>query len=118
MGNYMSAQDKPAPRKEKSELGKTKQVRTIKEDPSDNVKVTVKDYKIISFARDTTFLDTTLTIKKEYKYNYLRKDDFELMPFANIGQPYNKLGVSFERKNNYPKLGAKARHFNYAEMAN
>ena len=112
----MSAQDKPAPRKEKSELGKTKQVRTIKEDPSDNVKVTVKDYKIISFARDTTFLDTTLTIKKEYKYNYLRKDDFELMPFANIGQPYNKLGVSFERKNNYPKLGAKARHFNYAEM--
>jgi hypothetical protein len=116
MGKYMSAQDKPAPRKEKSELGKTKQVRTIKEDPSDNVKVTVKDYKIISFARDTTFLDTTLTIKKEYKYNYLRKDDFELMPFANIGQPYNKLGVSFERKNNYPKLGAKARHFNYAEM--
>lgn len=116
MGKYLSAQDKPAPRKEKSELGKTRQVRTIKEDPSDNVKVTIKDYKIISFARDTTFLDTTLTMNKEYKYNYLRKDDFELMPFANVGQPYNKLGVSFERKNNYPKIGARARHLNYAEM--
>ena len=42
--------------------------------------VGIGDYKIISYGRDTTFVDTTLTIKKEYKYNYLRKDDFELMP--------------------------------------
>lgn len=116
MVKFLSAQDKPAPQKEKSELAKTRQARMIREDPSDNVKVTIKDYKIISFARDTTFLDTTLTLNKEYKYNYLRKDDFELMPFANVGQPYNKLGVSFERKNNYPKIGARARHLNYDEM--
>ena len=83
---------------------------------NDASEITIKDYKIISFARDTTFLDTTLTIQKEYKYNYLRRDDFELMPFANIGQPYNKLGVNFEPKTFYPSLGAKAKHNNYFEI--
>jgi len=75
-----------------------------------------EDYKIVSHYRDTTFLDTTLTIKKEYKYNYLRKDNFELMPFGNIGQPYNKLGVNFESKTMYPSLGATAKHYNYQEI--
>ena len=79
-------------------------------------KITIEDYKIISYARDTTYLDTTLTIQKEYKYNYLRKDDFELMPFSNVGQPYNKLGVDFKRNGMYPALGAKALHYNYMEV--
>lgn len=78
--------------------------------------VTIRDYKIISFARDTTFLDTTLTVQKEYKYNYLRQDDFELMPLSNIGQTYNKLGVNAERATMYPQLGAMAKHFNYREV--
>ncbi|MDB4293291.1 putative porin [Maribacter sp.] len=78
--------------------------------------ITIRDYKIISFERDTTYLDTTLTIQKEYKYNYLRKDDFELMPFANVGQPYNKLGLDFRRKEVYPRMGARAKHFNYEEV--
>ncbi len=84
--------------------------------PAAAEEITIKDYKIISYARDTTYLDTTLTIQKEYKYNYLRKDDFELMPFANVGQPYNKLGVDFERNHMYPLLGAKAKHNNYFEV--
>ncbi|MBT8182687.1 MAG: putative porin [Eudoraea sp.] len=84
--------------------------------PEDAQEITIKDYKIISHTRDTTFLDTTLTIQKEYKYNYLRKDDFELMPFANVGQPYSKLGVDFERSHLYPVLGAKAKHYNYFEV--
>ncbi|WP_298489342.1 putative porin [uncultured Maribacter sp.] len=82
----------------------------------DTLGITIKDYKIITYARDTTYLDTTLTIQKEFKYNYLRKDDFELMPFANVGQPYTKLGVNFNRATLYPRLGAKAKHFNYAEV--
>ncbi|PIB30510.1 hypothetical protein BFP77_04500 [Maribacter sp. 4U21] len=82
----------------------------------EGLEVTIKDYKIISFARDTTFLDTTLTVYKEYKYNYLRRDDFELMSFSNIGQTYNKLGVDFERNGFYPNLGAKAKHYNYFEI--
>ncbi len=78
-------------------------------------KITIRDYKIISFERDTVFLDTTLTIHKEYKYNYLRKDDFELMPFGNIGQTYNTLGHDFDRNTLYPVLGALAKHYNYWE---
>jgi len=77
--------------------------------------ISIKDYKIITHVRDTTYFDTTLTIQKEYRYNYLRKDDFELMPFANVGQPYNKLGVDFERTSMLPKIGAKAKHNNYYE---
>lgn len=77
--------------------------------------ITIQDYKIISFQRDTVFLDTTLTIQKEYKYNYLRKDGFELMPFGNIGQAYNTLGYTFDRATLYPQLGAIAKNFNYWE---
>ena len=77
--------------------------------------VGIGDYKIISYGRDTTFVDTTLTIKKEYKYNYLRKDDFELMPFANMGQPYSELGKSFANTPYYPGIGAKAKHPGYFE---
>ncbi|PKA97393.1 putative beta-barrel porin [Flavobacteriaceae bacterium MAR_2009_75] len=79
-------------------------------------KITIKDYKIISYQRDTTYLDTTLTIQKEYKYNFLRKDDFELMPFANVGQPYNELGVDLRSSSLYPHLGASALHTNYIEL--
>ncbi|CAM4080759.1 putative porin [Zobellia roscoffensis] len=86
-----------------------------KEKEPEPEEITIKDYKIITYARDTTFLDTTLTIQKEYKYNYLRKDDFELMPFANVGKPYNKLGVDFNTNNLYPSLGANALHSNYFE---
>ncbi|ADV48111.1 hypothetical protein Celal_0777 [Cellulophaga algicola DSM 14237] len=76
----------------------------------------IADYKIISFYRDTTYVDTTLSIKKEYKYNYIRKDNFELLPFANMGQPYNKLAYNFESNFFYPKLGAMAKNYNYMEM--
>lgn len=79
--------------------------------------VTIRNYKIVNYQRDTTYLDTTLTIQKEYRYNYLRKDDFELMPFANVGQPYNRLGVSPDRSWLYPALGAETKHYNYLEVA-
>ncbi|WP_420320276.1 putative porin [Flagellimonas sp.] len=78
--------------------------------------VPITDYKIISYYRDTTFVDTTLTIKKEYKYNYIREDDFELMPFSNIGQPYNVLGRTFSKNTLYPQIGAVAKHANYFEI--
>lgn len=73
-------------------------------------------YKIISAQRDTTFLDTTLSIKKDYKYNYLRRDDFELLPFVNVGQTYNSLAYSFDRLNLKPLFAAQGQHFNYYEI--
>ena len=78
--------------------------------------ITIRDYKAISFSRDTTYIDTTLTIKKDYKYNYLREDDFELLPFSNVGQPYNRLGRNFDNTSIYPALGAVAKNQKYLEI--
>lgn len=72
-------------------------------------------YKIISYENDTTFVDTTQTIFKDYKHNYLRKDDFDLLPFANVGQSYNSLSIDFSSNNLLPNFAAQARHFNYKE---
>lgn len=90
--------------------------RTRKGKRSASNGITIKDYKIISYKRDTVALDTSITIDKEYKFNFLRKDDFEFQSFSNIGQAYNRLGANFERRTLYPVLGAKAKHFNYQEV--
>lgn len=74
------------------------------------------DYKIISVNNDTTVVDTTLTIAKDYKFNYLRKDNFELLAFANQGQTFNKLGYNFENNSLFPTIGARAKHYNYYEI--
>ncbi|SDZ88664.1 putative porin [Bizionia paragorgiae] len=95
-----------------SNLGSNKSTSN-KNIKNDDAKIT--DYLIVSQANDTTYIDTTLTVKKEYKYNYLRKDNFNLMPFANIGQSYNTLSYDFENTNLLPSFGAQARHFNYME---
>lgn len=81
-----------------------------------NLDAKITDYKIISHSKDTTFVDTTLTIQKEYKYNYLRKDNFNLMPFSNLGQTYNTLSQDFSSTKLMPRFGASAKHFNYLEI--
>jgi hypothetical protein len=86
--------------------------KILKED-EDPEKAKVEDYLIISHRNDTTYVDTTLTIQKDYKYNYLRRDNFGLMPFTNIGQTYNSLTYNFNTTNLLPSFGASARHFNY-----
>ena len=78
--------------------------------------LTIENYKIINHQRDTTLLDSSLTIQKEYRYNYLRRDYFELLPMANVGQPYNRLGVDLNKTKWLPQLGGRARHFNYFEI--
>ena len=71
------------------------------------------DYRIISLKNDTTYIDTTLTILKEYKFNFLRKDNFELLAFHNQGQTFNNLGYDFSSQEILPSIGMKAKHFNY-----
>lgn len=78
-------------------------------------KAPITSYKIISLDKDTTFVDTSLTIKKEYEYNYLRKDNFGLIAFANEGQTYNTLDFGLNSFSPYPEFGYKAKHFNYLE---
>lgn len=118
-GNFSIAQDGLGEIKKKVATDTTFEGESIKSKTSKNRKVdtiSIRNYKIISHNRDTTYLDTTLTVHKEYKYNYLRRDNFELMPFGNIAQAYNKLGVNFERRDIYPRLGAKAKHHVYKEV--
>jgi hypothetical protein len=62
---------------------------------------------------DTAVVDTTVSIKKDYKFNYLQKDNFGLMPFANMGQTYNTLTFNTSQNNSVPLFGARAKHFNY-----
>jgi len=78
-------------------------------------KAVIEQYKIISIENDTTVVDTSLTIQKDYKFNYLRKDGFGLMPFANTGQTYNALKLE-THQNRLPQFGARARHYNYMEV--
>lgn len=73
-------------------------------------------YKIISINRDTIAMDTTLTIKREYRFNYLRKDLFGLLPLPNEGHPYNVLDFGLDDFDPYPEMGFKAKHFAYMEI--
>jgi len=91
-----------------NENGKPKKEK--KEKPS------VTLYKIVSARQDTTFVDTSLTIQRDYKFNYLRRDNFELQEFSNVGQPYNTLAYSFDETNLKPMFVAQGHHFNYREI--
>lgn len=80
---------------------------------ADFVRPPIEDYKIISIKSDTITVDTSLTIAKDYKFNYLRKDRYGLLPFANTGQTYNTLIYNFDNTATTPGSVAQARHFNY-----
>jgi hypothetical protein len=89
---------------------------------SSNVKITLSgetnytDYKVFSHKRDTTYIDTTLTLQKEYKFNYLRKDLFEFLEFHNQGQALNNLGYSFNTIYRFPDIGFSAKQASYLDI--
>lgn len=99
-----------APKRMNSQNGSFKPVDTTK------VKVAPIDlYRIITLDRDTTYIDTSLTIRKEYSHNYLRKDNFGLLAFPNEGQTYNTLNYGLVKNDIFPEMGFKAKHFNFME---
>ncbi len=79
-------------------------------------KAPITSYRIISLANDTTYVDTSLTIAKEYNYNYLRKDIFGLLPFLNEGQTYTTLNYGLHKSSAYPEIGLSGKHFNYLQV--
>ncbi len=84
-------------------------------DTAKEKKAPIDLYKIITAENDTTYVDTSLSIHDDYTFNYLRKDNFELLPFSNTGQTYNSLSYRKDYKETFPKFGARARHFNFME---
>jgi len=102
-------------------VGNNGQVRNLDSVPNEitvklNGKTKYTDYKVISHANDTTFIDTTLTIKKEYKFNFRRKDNFELLEFHNQGLTFTTLGYDFSNISLNPDIGNRAKQFLYMNI--
>ena len=74
------------------------------------------DYKSITHRKDTVLLDTTLSIQKDYKMNFLRKDLFGWQPLQNQGQVMNPLSYNFVGTDLLPQMGARAKHQNYYQV--
>ena len=72
----------------------------------------IQDYLMITRENDTIVVDTSLTIEKYHKINFLREDDFELIPFSNTGIAYNTLSFS-AIKSIKPKMGATNKYISY-----
>ena len=112
----------------KTEFKSTKnQSNTFNLSPNDSIisgetkvllsgKTKYTDYKVFSHKRDTTYIDTTLTIQKEYKFNYLRRDNFELLAFHNQGQTFNNLGYNFNNIKQFPDIGFTSKQFSYLDI--
>ncbi len=81
-----------------------------------NDKAKIQDYLIITQKNNTIQVDTILSVYKDYKFNYLQRDDFELLPFSNMGQTYNTLSHDFKSSSLIPGIGASAKHFNYMDV--
>ena len=91
-------------------------MRAIAQKPIKEIEeVTIEDYKIFYSDGTETYLDTTLTIQKDYRFNYLREDYFELLPFPNTGETFNRLGYDFQKQKITPNIGARAKHYGYME---
>ena len=69
----------------------------------------ITDYLIISQARDTTHVDTTLTIAKYYKMNSQRHDRFAFVSLNNSGQALNPLSLETWRNNAAARAGFRAK---------
>jgi len=85
-----------------------------KAEKKDSIPIT--DYKYFFSNGIEKSVDTTLTIYKDYKFNFIREDDFELLSFANVGHTYNKLGYNFKDELILPQVGARGKHFSYFEI--
>src|SRR6187402_2379976 len=76
---------------------------------------TIDMYQIITLDKDTTYIDTTQSIRKAYSHNYLRKDNFGLLSFTNEGQTYDTLQYNLNGFSPYPGFGFTAKQFNFSK---
>ena len=91
--------------------------KSLREAPKEAPKASIDKYRIVTLEKDTTYIDTSLSIKKDYQFNHLRKDNFGLLSFPNDGQTYNTLDFGLKQNNVYPEFGFRAKHFNYSKAS-
>ena len=100
--------------KQKTTTNTLKNILQIKQDTLDkSPKADIKKYISINIQGDSIYLDTTLTIKKHYKFNYLRKDNLELLKYSNIGQTYNNLTHRFDDLSFLPEFSFSSKSHAY-----
>ncbi len=73
----------------------------------------IEMYEIRDVYNNSISVDTTLTIKKYYANNFLRRDNFGLLAFNNDGQTYNTLDHGLRDIYALPQTGFSARMFAY-----
>jgi hypothetical protein len=95
----------------RNNYGDQKSTRLLK-----NLDAKIEDYLIINHYGDTIIVDTSLTINKFHKINYLRNDNFELIPFSNTGHTYNNLSYNSTNSQLFPSFGSRAKHYSYMEI--
>ena len=100
-------------KREFDEKSSSKNFIVQKTEPKKKDSVLIAMYKITDHKGKSISVDTSLTIKKEYKNNLLRKDYFELLPFVNMGHAFNKLGYNFFEENLIPQMGQNSKHTLY-----
>ena len=101
---------------QRSTIKETSFIKTEEQKAKEKAKIaSIELYKVVTIDRDTTYIDTTLSIRKEHIFNLLRRDCFGLLPFANEGQTYNTLAFSIKDQNINPQFGFGGKHFNYLE---
>jgi hypothetical protein len=105
-----------SPASDSVSIRKSRSAKVVASTKTSDTIATIDMYKITSLNNDTTFVDTSLTIQNHYKVNYLRKDNFGLLPFSNVGHTYNTLDFGHKNFNPFPEFGFKAKHFAYMEV--
>ncbi len=73
----------------------------------------ISEYKIFNEIKGASTFDTILNLKKQYAFNYLRKDIFGKLQFSNDGQTFQSLDPNVLNVNNVINVGFNARRFSY-----
>jgi len=77
---------------------------------------TIDLFHKFSIERDSTQIDTSLTIQKEYLHNYQQKDLLGKVLFANEGQYYNELFFNSTDLDANPDFGFNGKQQNYYRL--
>ena len=75
----------------------------------------IESYLLTDIHGNKTAVDTTLTIQNFYKHNYLQKDIFGLLPFANDGQTYTILDHTKENQATLLSIGFHAKQYGFID---
>ena len=90
-------------------LLKESYLKVILSDSINTDSLDISLYKIYDFEGNYTNVDTTISVKKDYKMNFLRKDYFNIITSSNMGHFYNKLSRNLINESVYQKIGFNAK---------